>query len=144
MSETFDQICEEIRNDPELGKKLENECMRIAEAKEAFNDADMFMKAVKNVMGKDVTMSDLEKARAEVVELSDSEMEQVTGGRREFSGRQRHLRDQLFGSDEWCWGDERCYTVYKHPDDQDKEKACLFDFLCIFNNNNDCSGIAFF
>ena len=140
MSEEFNRICDEIRNNPELARKLEDECRRIAEANEASSDPDMFVQAIRNVMGREVSMSDLEKARAKVEALSESEMEQVAGGRH---GYHRPDREKLFGSDEWCWADERCYTVYKHPDDQDKEKACLADYLCIFANNNDCSGIAF-
>ena len=118
------KINQASEGDPEFRQKLQEEMKRIADTEEAASDREIFIKAIKNVLGMDITMADLAKAQAEVEELDPEELDKVTGGSDD-------------GKDDWCVYSYYCFTAWKHkkqdPHNIDTEVACWQEYCCIFD-----------
>ena len=98
MNETMKQVRQAFRDHPELRARYEDELNRFAKGK---SDPEAVVQAIRDVLGMDITLADLEKAAAAEEELDPEELEQVAGGE----------------SDEWCWKDYRCCYIYEDPPD---------------------------
>ena len=71
---------EALKADKALAAKFGTEAKRLISEKLMANDTDAFVKAAKTV-GFEVTLADLEKAKAERQELDQDELDAITGGR---------------------------------------------------------------
>ena len=115
MIENLKKLEKALKEDKELAAKFEAEILRIAREKDVANDGEAFVKAAKAV-GFDISIADLEKAKAETQELAPEEIEKSAGG--------------------WCWGSYDCYTAWHHDTPNEKGTACLADYDCISINKN--------
>lgn len=79
MSDKIKLIIESLKNDPELGKKLEAEFERIRASGECLDPMEFEIRAVKNVFGVELSESDLARGKAELAEVDSDAMGLVTG-----------------------------------------------------------------
>ena len=110
MIENWKKFEQAIRDDKELAQRYEEELKRIATEKSAGSDDEGFAKAAQ-ALGFDVTVSDIEKARAETQELDPEELDKAAGG--------------------WCWGSYDCYTAWHHDTPDEDGTACFKDHECL-------------
>ena len=87
-----------LKENKELFEKFTAAKKRITENKEASGNSEMLVKAAAEI-GFTLTMEELERAFAQNQELSDEELDQVSGGQ---------------GG--WCWKDYGCVIVYEIDD----------------------------
>ena len=80
------------------GFSVNNRLVRISKNKEASSDGEALVKAAAEV-GFPLTMDDLERKQAENEELSDHDLEMVSGG--------------TTSSDTFCWVDYSCDYIYR-------------------------------
>ncbi|MCR4687962.1 MAG: hypothetical protein K5745_00255 [Saccharofermentans sp.] len=113
MSDKVKSIVDKMRSDPELSRKYGEEIKKLRASKAATSDGELVCMAIKNVTGEDVTIADLERLKADTQEISEDELEKVSGGKTN-----------------WCWFDYCCWDAFKHPSDTGMSDACFFDFSC--------------
>ena len=87
-----------LEDNKELQEKYEAALKRISKNKEASSDGEALVKAAAEV-GFPLTMADLERKQAENEELSDHDLEMVSGG--------------TTSSDTFCWVDYSCDYIYR-------------------------------
>lgn len=106
-----------MKGNKELQEKFAAAQKRIVESKEAKSDGEILVKAAAEV-GFTLTVEDFERALAGSQEVSDEELDMVSGG-------------AASSSDYWCWVDYYCYWVLMHDEDGNKDRACFDDYCCI-------------
>ena len=102
-----------------LQDKYKAALKRIIENKEATSDGEAMVKAAAEI-GFTLTMAELERKAAENQELSDDDLEQVSGGSAERNS---------------CWYDYACEWANMH-DSTSKNDVCFADYLCSFVFND--------
>ena len=101
-----------LRESQELQKKFVEVQKRIVENKEANSDGELLVK-IATELGFILTMEELERGMASHEDLSDEELDQVSGGTNGVS----------------CWKDYACEVIYMH-DSTSTSHACFGDYLC--------------
>ncbi len=114
-SETLVAFEAALKESKELQEKFAAASQRIAENKEAESDGELLVKAAAEV-GFTLTMEELERAFAQIQELNEEELGNVSGG--------------ASNTQDLCWKDYSCSFVYHH-DSTDKDDFCAFDYFCI-------------
>jgi predicted ribosomally synthesized peptide with nif11-like leader len=104
----------DLKNNEELRKKLDEAVKRIAPEGKAQNDGEVMAAAAKE-LGYDVSIAGLEQAMAEAQELNDTELDAVAGGAKK--------------GDEWCVMDYSCFVPLNH-DREGHNNACFADYQC--------------
>ena len=88
-----------LKESEELQEKLLAAQKRIVENKEASSESEVLVKAAAEV-GYTLTIAEVERAIAQNQELSEEELENVSGG-------------LFLLGDDWCWTDYRCIFLFK-------------------------------
>ena len=109
-----------LKEDKELRETYEAALKRIVEKKEASSDGEVMVKAAAEV-GFTLTEAELERAMAQAQELSDEDLEQVSGGIQE-------------GEWVWCLDIFYCFAAVVHGDG-DPGAACWSNYHCIWAEN---------
>ena len=109
-----------LKEDKDLRETYEAALERIVENKEASSDGEVMVKAAAEV-GFTLTEAELERAMAQAQELSDEDLEQVSGGSKE-------------GEWVWCLDIFYCFAVAV-PGDGDPGAACWSNYHCIWAEN---------
>ncbi len=120
MNELIDKINETLQGNEELQKKYFDEMKRLTESGEAITPDEAYVKAVKSVLDIDLSLSDLEKFRAENEVLDPEELKAISGG----DGENRNNTAR-------CTSNYACHYVYYHPDDAQPGEACFNNWLCL-------------
>lgn len=97
MDDKIKNIIDKVRSDPELSEKYEEEIKKLSS--DAPLDGALICQAIKNVTGEDISLADLERFKAARQELSEDELEKVSGGEGEGM----------------CWTNYYCVVVHKDP-----------------------------
>jgi predicted ribosomally synthesized peptide with nif11-like leader len=105
-----------LAENKELHEKYEAALKRIVENKEAANDGEALVKAAAEV-GFTVTMAELERSVAQNQELSDDDLEMVSGG----CDCNDHRGE--------CFYDYSCTLAFKHGSTC-KTDECFYDYRC--------------
>ncbi|MGN0693047.1 MAG: Nif11-like leader peptide family RiPP precursor [Oscillospiraceae bacterium] len=116
---------EALRNDEALRKKFDEAITRIAESGEAKNDGEIMVKAAAE-LGYSITIEDLERAKAAAEELSDEEIEKISGG---WDKGTLDIDDK--GHNNWCLTVWHCCTITLHTETTTHREACLLDYWCV-------------
>ena len=112
----------DLTADGKLRESFDAAVKRIAEAGEATSDGDALVKAAAE-LGYNLSMGELERLYADSQELSDEELDAISGGR-----------------DCICLADYYCFTLLRHNNETDpynrQEKlACWSDYKCVIWEN---------
>ena len=110
-----------LRESKELQAKFAAAQKRIVENKEASSDGEVLVKAAAEI-GFTLSMAELERATAQMQEINDEELKQVSGG---FSGG-----DYAPDNYATCLGAYYCHYVWAHDEDGFKNRACWNDYIC--------------
>ncbi len=113
-NEVLQRIEQALQKDPKQKEELSAVTARLVRS-DNLTQEEAYVKAVKTVLGIDITLSDLEKINAEYAELDREELDAVTGG------------DDL----ELCLAAWACFTLFLHHFEQNKNEACLADYQCV-------------
>ena len=105
-----------MKENKELHEKYEAALKRIVENREAANDGEALVKAAAEV-GFTVTMAELERSVAQNQELSDDDLEMVSGG----CDCNDHRGE--------CFFDYSCTLTFKHGSTC-KTDECFYDYRC--------------
>ena len=116
-SEKFLAFEAALKESKELQEKFEVAKKRIADNKEASCDGELIIKSAAEI-GFTLTMEEMERAVAQMQELSDEELKQVVGGRG-------------IDPDTWCWFSYYCYAAIQHDDDSVTRRPCWSDYTCV-------------
>ncbi len=109
----------DLKNNVELRKKLEEALKRIAEEGQVKSDGEAMVQAARE-LGYEITIAALEQSKAAAEELDPEELQQVAGG---DDSQEEHLKKL----EEWCMVDYGCeYDYRKASDDNDGH-----DWLCL-------------
>ena len=106
-----------LKDNKDLQEKYEAALKRIVENKEATGDGETLAKAAAEV-GFSLTMADLERKQAENEELSDDDLEMVSGG-----------ADTRYETA--CWSNYHCQLNHKF-DGTGTDIVCMLDYLCSY------------
>ena len=118
---------EALRSDEELRQKLEEACKKIAESGEAKNDGEIMVKAAAE-LGYSITIEELERASASAEELSEEELNSVSGGEWALAWE----GEDEYGHDRYCVSVWHCNTITLHTNSKDKAVSCFADYFCGF------------
>ena len=113
---------EALSKDEALRNEYEAECKRIAEAKEAANDAEVMVKAA-GKLGCELSIAELERGMAAKEDLSNDELEKISGGR-------VSTKDE-YGHNKFCLTIWHCFIYSMHTASESKSGACLSDYMCV-------------
>ena len=109
-----------LKESKELQEKYAAAQKRISEAKEASSDGELIVKAAAEI-GFTLTVAELERALAQVEELNEEELGNVSGG--------------AATAEALCLYDYYCYTAYMHDNDGKKDRPCWSDYYCVAISN---------
>lgn len=115
MADKIKAIVEAVKNDPELGKRLDEEFKKIRASSESTDPVGAKIKAIKAVFGEDVTQADLMRMKAEAEDVDPEEMKAVTGGNSDA---------------DLCLKDHSCFDIFYH-DRTGKKQPCAYDWTCL-------------
>lgn len=79
MTDKIKAIVESIKKDPKLGKRLDEEFNKIEASSDNPDPVESEMKAVKTVLGVDITPADLMRMKAVNETVDPDELDMVTG-----------------------------------------------------------------
>ncbi|MCR4687963.1 MAG: bacteriocin [Saccharofermentans sp.] len=122
MPDKIKVIMDKFKADPELAKKYGEEVKKLAESKAASSDGELVCMAIKNVTGEEISIAEIERFTADKQELSEEELEKVSGGDTEIRTDDSH--------EHFCWHDYACFAAYRHRDEIDVLDACFHDWTC--------------
>lgn len=122
MNENLKNLEQMLRENTGLKKRLDELCRKLAIFDEDAPDDEIFVHAVQDITGIELSTADLDQLKALKQTVDPEELESVTGG-----GGGPNI-----GTDEWCWADYACLITLKHNTDRiNKNEVCLWDFLCV-------------
>ena len=124
MNHTLKEFEEALAKDKELQEAFDENCKKIVEAKEAENDGEVLVKAAEQ-LGWSLSMEELERIYADKEELSEEDLEQISGG--DYSDVRY---EDEHGHTTSCVVFWHCYTVMRHTDSEDHYVACWADYSC--------------
>ena len=116
-SENIKALEAALQESKELQENFETAAKRIMENKEASCDGELLVKAAAEV-GYTLNVAELERAFAQIQELSDEELGQISGG-----------------LDYSCLGVYCCFVVLIHENSGIDGYACYSNYGCIFSEN---------
>ena len=124
MNEAKRKIEEALRRDPKQLEKLDTEMSRLVKPDTGIASEEAFIRAIKTVLGVDISLSDLDRAKAEAEELDPEELEEAAGGGKGGSDIENF---------NWCMADYACFAAVKHDTNSGShEEACWKDYICSF------------
>ncbi len=135
----------DLRNNEELSKKLDEACKRIAAEKKANSDGEVVTAAARE-LGYDITIAALEQAQAEAEQLDPEAMEAVAGGQYNdrnqcpetenfiCNGNYRAYFEDENEHDCWCATGWHCLAVTLHSESEDHDCFCWSDYTCFAIN----------
>lgn len=126
MNHTLKEFEEALAKDKELREAFDEKCKKIVEAKEADNDGEVLVKAAEQ-LGWSLSMEELERIYADREELSEEDLEQISGGDYDYIDP-RYEDEQ--GHDTICVMFWHCYTIMRHTDAEDEYTACWSNYSC--------------
>ena len=117
------ELEEALSKDEALRNTYEIECKRIAEAKEAANDAEVMVKAA-DKLGFELSLAELEREMADKEALNDDELENISGG-------DTILDVDEHGHNNWCITLWHCFMYSMHTESERTGNACLSNYRCV-------------
>lgn len=138
---TFEDFRQALLADRDLAERFEAERKRIIDAGEAADDASLLAQAAEAV-GFTLTQTDIERLYADEQELSDDELDWVSGGGDDemFAPAEEDHHLPMMDVDAWCVALDCCYTALMHDTDYVKDAygqdvaACWKTYKCVFIN----------
>ena len=130
-SEELLRLERDLNEQPELKEKLNAECKRIAEAKEAQNDGEVMVKAAA-ALGYTITQEELERLTAAAQELDPDELMNAAGGWDTLPSDENGFKVDEYGHSIHCITVWHCYTVSMHTESRYKDMSCWSDWDCVF------------
>ena len=127
MNEKIKELESKLAADKEFAAKYK-EALESAAAKGAKSDSEVISGAAKAI-GFEITPEEIERSAAEAQELSDGDLEVVTGG--------TEYPEDEYGHEFWCSVAWHCYTAFRHTDSESHDITCWSDYLCVFSENKD-------
>lgn len=141
----------DLRNNEELRKKLDDAVKRITSEGEAANDVEVMVKAAKE-LGYEISIAALEQAKAKAEEMDADELKQISGGNDDDSAGLCLLEYSCFymhhqvnlqgencedqdGHNGFCWTAWHCATAVMHTEGGTQREACWSNYNCMFINN---------
>ena len=129
MSDKMADLEKVLANDEALAAAYQ-EALSGAKDAGAQSDAEAIALAAK-AAGVELTAEEVEQAAAATQELSDSDLETVSGG--DFwSGS-----DDEYGHEDSCVAAWHCHVVLRHTDSESKTVSCWSDYACAFSYGTD-------
>jgi len=131
MTENLKKFEGALKGDKTLGEKFRAEFKRLIEEKLAANDGESVIKAAK-ALGFDITMADLDKAKAEAQNLDPEELDAVAGGGNDGDFAPAKERYETV-----CALDYSCHDIFlhNHKHKQGDKEPCWHDYLCMTGAN---------
>lgn len=131
---------EDLRDNRELREKMDAVCRRIVEEGSAHSDAELLIRAAKE-LGYDIGAGELDRAAAAAQELDPDEMTAAAGGKEErgkcltdymcvFSWKTNDEDDK--GHNSWCFTAWHCFAATLHTATDEHKTACFADHTCVY------------
>ena len=128
MATSMQELEAALRDDEELAKKYQ-EALKAAIENGATSDAEAIPAAAK-AAGFEVTAEEVEKALAMNAELSEEDLEEVSGGLN--FGKHTYLWEDEYGHDTFCLVSWHCLTAVLHTESENADCSCWSDWSCLF------------
>ena len=130
MATSMQELEAALRDDEELAKKYQA-ALEAADEDDAINDIEAIVVAAK-AAGFEVTAEEVEKGLAANIELSDEDLDEITGGYFSKPSNSSLWVDEK-GRDTLCYFSWHCYTAILHAESEDQNSACWKSYGCIID-----------
>ena len=140
--EELKRLENDLKNNEELRRKLDEAVRRIAAEGKAQSDGEVMVAAAKE-MGYDVTIAALEQAWAESQQLDPEALADVAGGVEHkygctsdyaCTGIINDIISDEYNHDGFCITAWHCYMATLHTGSKEKDISCWEDWVCWFVN----------